>query len=151
MDFDITDEERTVLQQISHPLEDAVAICKKGPQSKFDLMPLYNSSDLIKQLFEYFDFETKRFRAMPYDIFLKSFYWKLISEMKKEAAEWKCEQCGAWEDTTLEVHHKTYLHHGAEHRFMHELRVLCHDCHGNEHKRLEALKQAHPKEEAVRV
>ena len=47
-------------------------------------------------------------------------------EMQKKSAEKR-------KENNLQVHHKTYLHHGKEVFYLEDLIVLCDNCHHNEH------------------
>lgn len=70
---------------------------------------------------------------MKYSDFLKTLYWRSITKYKKERSNYKCELCGSTEN--LQIHHKTYIHHGKEIFYLNDLIVLCGRCHKNEHKR----------------
>lgn len=70
---------------------------------------------------------------MRYSDFLKTQYWRSITKHLKEKAGNKCELCGA--ENNLQVHHKTYLHHGKEIFFLDDLCVLCDKCHHQEHEK----------------
>lgn len=71
---------------------------------------------------------------MPYHQFLKTHYWAVVSGVVKARAN-VCEQCG--EVFGLQVHHKTYEHHGEEHSHMDDLQCLCRLCHGAKHSTME--------------
>ena len=70
-------------------------------------------------------------REMKYQDFLKTPYWKAISEKKKRQANWKCELCNSQQG--LQTHHKTYENHGSELYNLQDLIVLCHKCHDKFH------------------
>jgi hypothetical protein len=67
---------------------------------------------------------------LKYFYYLKSSYWRIISEEKKRQANWKC-SCGCREN--LQTHHLSNDHHGEEHLYMNELQVLCRKCHQSLH------------------
>lgn len=92
-----------------------------------------------------FDVElvAKKILALEYSDFLKTVYWRCISNYLRREAGKKCVKCGS--NKNLCVHHKTYVHHGKEHLFLEDLEVLCGDCHANEH-----LQQKENKEFNVR-
>lgn len=68
---------------------------------------------------------------MPYSVFLKTQYWRSITKYLRDKAGHKCQICG--KENNLQVHHKTYLHHGKEVFYLDDLIVLCDKCHHNEH------------------
>jgi ribosomal protein S27AE len=69
-------------------------------------------------------------RAMPYEGFLRTGYWRIITAHVRESRQ-VCERCGS--GSSLQVHHKTYEHHFAEHAHLEDLELLCRFCHANEH------------------
>jgi len=72
-------------------------------------------------------------KAMNYNDFLQTPYWKIIATKVKKNANYQCVYCKA--TTNLEVHHKTYKNHGCEHKFWKEdLISLCSACHTKEHE-----------------
>lgn len=74
---------------------------------------------------------------LSYSDFLKTEYWKGIRHYKLYNANYKCALCNSKEK--LNVHHKTYEHHGLEHikKYADEdLIVLCNDCHEKFHDKL---------------
>jgi hypothetical protein len=78
--------------------------------------------------------EGQAVRFFEYPLFLKSPYWQKVRELVKGRARYRCELC-AWR-TDLEVHHKTYQHHGSEHYHLHDLICLCRECHAKFHDKL---------------
>ena len=42
------------------------------------------------------------------------------------------------DENTVDVHHKTYEHHGQEHRYLGDLVLLCRNCHSKFHDKLVA-------------
>ena len=71
-------------------------------------------------------------RRMPYDQFMSTRYWRLVSIQVKQEAHWCCQQCGR-HSHDLEVHHEGYNHHGYEMFRYKELRCLCPECHERKH------------------
>lgn len=74
---------------------------------------------------------------MDYIDFLKTPYWKAISEYKRKRANYCCELCCS--KGKLNVHHKTYERHGSEHKFSvmdKDLICLCSDCHAKFHDKV---------------
>lgn len=72
-------------------------------------------------------------KNMPYTDFLKTLYWKTISNRKKYQCGFRCQLCNSTE--RLETHHRTYAIRGYELDNMKELTVLCNNCHGKHHKK----------------
>lgn len=72
-----------------------------------------------------------RLMAMDYGDFLKTKYWTAISMYLKHKADGKCSRCGSTDN--LNVHHKSYAHHGLELFYLDDLTVLCEHCHSGEH------------------
>jgi 5-methylcytosine-specific restriction endonuclease McrA len=72
--------------------------------------------------------------ALTYQEFLNSDYWRYVRTIKLNQAQNKCELCNS--DEALNVHHKTYEHHGEEHKHLSDLIVLCHKCHSKFHDKL---------------
>ena len=77
---------------------------------------------------------TKHIRAMSYQDFVRTPYWKTISEYKKFKSNYKCSLCGS--NQKLATHHSSYERHGREHEYIvvdEDLIVLCKDCHDKFH------------------
>lgn len=72
--------------------------------------------------------------SLSYPDFLQTLYWRAISSYKIKQSFLRCEKCKGY--GKLEVHHKTYKHHGEELDYLEDLMVLCRDCHNNIHKSL---------------
>lgn len=68
---------------------------------------------------------------LTYTEFLHTAYWNGISNSIKANSNFKCELCGS--KYKLNVHHKTYKHHGYELQHMEDLICVCEDCHKNLH------------------
>lgn len=70
-------------------------------------------------------------KGMNYQDFLNTLYWKTIAEKVKYRSK-KCAVCNSEEN--LNVHHRTYEHHGEELYYMwKDLVCLCHECHEKYH------------------
>lgn len=73
----------------------------------------------------------EQIRRMPYKEFLKTPYWKIISEFQKYESDYCCVICGS--KTNLNVHHTTYKNHGNEALNLEDLITVCRDCHRKIH------------------
>ncbi len=128
----ITTVEDRTMQSMSEEFARLAKSLKKSRHTEEDLRSIYYYT------WDYwlvmFDKEYDLLKRLPYSEFLNTFYWKLVREAKILAAEFSCELCSkkTWQ---LDVHHKTYAHHGAEHRNLGDLSVLCHKCHTKQHKK----------------
>lgn len=72
-------------------------------------------------------------KQMPYKDFLLTTYWKVISKEIKKNAQFRCIVCG--KEGLLNVHHRTYEHHGEELKYIDkDLICLCENCHNLYHK-----------------
>ena len=71
------------------------------------------------------------FKKMPYQMFLNTYYWKTISDYKKEQFGNKCQLCGS--EKYLNTHHRDYSIRGEEFKNLNELTVLCNKCHSKFH------------------
>jgi hypothetical protein len=77
-------------------------------------------------------FIKKYIKNMNYYDFLKTPYWKIVSKKAKEFCGYRCMLCNS--SNNLHTHHRTYEHHGEEHRYIKEdLIVLCKECHSKFH------------------
>ena len=89
--------------------------------------------------------------SVKYFYFLKSSYWRIISEEVKRRANWRC-ACGCREN--LQVHHTKEgdQYHGEEH-LMNGLVCLCKNCHQGLHgtsvKVAEKKRQRDNKKESI--
>lgn len=72
--------------------------------------------------------------ALPYKAFLRTPYWDIVRRLKLKESGFNCELCAR--KGTLQVHHKTYAHHGNEHANLQDLIVLCRGCHAKFHDKL---------------
>jgi hypothetical protein len=69
-------------------------------------------------------------RAMPYEEYLQTPWWRLRRHARLEKAHGKCERCGKV-TSIADVHHVHYDRRGAERDT--DLEVLCRDCHAGHH------------------
>ena len=80
--------------------------------------------------------EIHRFLRIPtprtYQSFLKSKYW-FDCKQRVLQRDGCCQACGG--RNALEVHHKTYEHHGDEMNHLDDLTALCPDCHAACHRK----------------
>ena len=75
-------------------------------------------------------------KSMIYKDFIKTIYWKCIAYEKKRISGFSCQTCNSKE--SLNVHHKTYNHHGEEHNYINnDLICLCSKCHSLFHNKSE--------------
>lgn len=74
-------------------------------------------------------------KAMPYQAFLDTPYWKAVSGWVKHRAKGRCQMCG--KKGEIAVHHRTYMHHGDEVNHLEDLICLCRECHAKFHDKLE--------------
>jgi len=111
-----------------------------NPNSSFK--PYVKAGEKIKYIMgkDYFNNEDEikvAVRSMNYHDFLKTPYWDGVRSYKLERAKYRCELCNG--EGILNVHHKTYEHHGLEHLRTvadKDLIVLCKDCHEKFHDKL---------------
>jgi hypothetical protein len=68
-----------------------------------------------------------RIRQMPYQEFTKTAYWFAVAMKVKTNAKMRCQVCNCPDG--LQVHHRCYDHHGAEHANLEDLIALCTNCH----------------------
>jgi hypothetical protein len=75
----------------------------------------------------------KKIKSMPYNEFLKTPYWKLISWHCKRKHRFTCLMCNSKEN--LQTHHKDYKFHGQEHTVwgFQNLICVCDKCHSKHH------------------
>ena len=73
-------------------------------------------------------------KDMDYRHFLKTPYWKAIAAHTKYRAGYRCQLCNS--AYNLVTHHRSYKIHGREHAHMHELIVLCNNCHSKFHDKI---------------
>lgn len=64
---------------------------------------------------------------MKYEDYLKTDYWKAVSDAVKKRADYRCQVCNSPHD--LCAHHRTYEHRGRELDHLSDLICLCRRCH----------------------
>lgn len=89
--------------------------------------PLKERMHKIKHVNVDWDVISEYINSMNYQSFLQTPYWKAISSHAKYKARYKCQICNSKND--LDTHHRSYSIHGSEHANIHDLTVLCRDCH----------------------
>lgn len=62
-----------------------------------------------------------------YDAYLKTDYWKAVSDSVKRRAGYRCQVCNSQHD--LQAHHRTYDHKGSELEHLDDLVCMCRRCH----------------------
>ena len=67
--------------------------------------------------------------VMNYDEFLNTIYWGIVKGYVLSTHP----ICTCGSQFGLQVHHKTYAHHGEEHRYLDDLQVKCRLCHKEIH------------------
>jgi len=72
----------------------------------------------------------KELRALPYEIYLLTPHWSVLSTQVKNRAGWQCESCQR--GSLLTTHHKTYARLGQE--LLSDLECLCRECHWKRRK-----------------
>jgi 5-methylcytosine-specific restriction endonuclease McrA len=81
-----------------------------------------------------FDFDNSLFiEDTNYKSFLRSQYWQFVRLKVLDRDNCQCSKCG--NTSMLEVHHKSYEHHGDELNYLGDLITLCKWCHQKEHKK----------------
>lgn len=86
----------------------------------------------IKQIDNCFEDQIVEYiQNMEYSDFLQTAYWDAIRSQKLYLSRYKCSLCD--DNQNLQVHHKTYEHHGYEHIYLDDLIVLCGRCHSKHH------------------
>ncbi len=80
-------------------------------------------------------------QQMDYAVFLATPYWKGVASRVRQQARFSCSLCSE-KERSLEVHHRTYEHHGYEHMHLEDLICLCDLCHSKFHDKFpEAVAQ----------
>lgn len=70
-------------------------------------------------------------RSLKYDEYLKTEYWKNLSETIKREADYRCQICNSEEN--LNVHHRSYEHKGFLELEKKDLICICEKCHSIYH------------------
>lgn len=80
------------------------------------------------------DKQTKLNMSKKYNDYLKTDYWKAVSDAVKRRAGYRCQLCNSQHD--LCAHHRTYEHRGSELENLDDLVCLCRRCHEIFHGRV---------------
>lgn len=90
---------------------------------------------LLRNILPFFEQDFTQYaedlKALSYHDFLKTPYWDAISQKVRQQYHYMCSLCGRKEG--LNVHHKTYIHHGYEAYHLEDLICLCAKCHSKFH------------------
>ena len=122
-DKQLLQERRQQMQVINGDI--IIGKIKTSPSKRFHVM--------TSTFYQHNSIELKN---MPYKQFLQTHYWTIVRNYKLYLVGYKCNLCGS--SSILNVHHKSYEHHGEEHKYLEDLIVLCQPCHGKFHDKLEA-------------
>ncbi len=76
--------------------------------------------------------EVDRLRALPYKEFLETDYWRSVRLAMFHRHGRSCGLCGV-KKGRVDIHHRTYKHHGEELRNLGDLIILCRTCHESAH------------------
>lgn len=95
-----------------------------------DREPSDDDETLLKGDKEFQNLLAPELIRMPYPRFLDSAYWKIVKRIMRRRFR-ECQICGCKQG--LEVHHKSYKHHGLELQYLDDLMVVCRGCHQNIH------------------
>lgn len=71
-----------------------------------------------------------RLSELPYELYLRTHHWQTIRRAALDHYGPACLLCG--NTGQVDVHHRTYQRRGSER--LHDLTILCRDCHGRFHK-----------------
>lgn len=70
-------------------------------------------------------------KELKYEDYLKTEYWKELSEVIKKEADYKCQICNS--DSNLNVHHRSYEYKGIPELEKKDLVCICDKCHSIYH------------------
>lgn len=101
-------------------------VCKKWPNVSDEEYLFILNAVWVEDWFEQYNL-----CHMRYQDFLKTRYWRVISQAAKKKTPY-CQDCFEYLQQ-LHVHHKTYVRRGLEWLFPDDLIVLCHSCHRERH------------------
>ena len=109
-------------------------ILKPVGRINYDLSLFIDIEKTINSLSHEMQFElAKKIKSMEYDDFISSFYWKLLSLHIKKQSLHRCRFCNS--NDVLNVHHRSYEHHGYEYQtYKTELVCICEKCQNGLHK-----------------
>ena len=82
--------------------------------------------------------------TMNYHDYLKTDYWKAVSQAVKKRAGYRCQICNSQHD--LQAHHRCYDHRGNELNHLDDLTCLCRRCHAIFHGQMPQVAPAPVKE-----
>jgi len=71
--------------------------------------------------------EQKILKQLPYQLYLQTPHWQRMQKIARKKAKNRCQLC--YSDKRLDVHHRRYTHLGDYNNELHDLIVLCRDCH----------------------
>lgn len=98
--------------------------------SRGKLTPLYVLSDKNTA-----EASSEQIRDDSYRTFLQGEFWQGLRAVMLCLADNMCADCETrYDPAGLQVHHKTYAHHGYENWHLEDLEVLCVTCHGKKPK-----------------
>lgn len=80
-------------------------------------------------------------KYLPYSEYLKTDHWRAVRRAAIDHYGRRCLLCGAT-DASVNVHHRTYDRLGRER--LHDLTVLCRDCHAAHHEEPSRKKYGEP-------
>jgi len=89
------------------------------------------------QLTELKERQVAKLRSINYKAYLRTEHWKTVRKTMLDFAGHRCQLCNA-DNRELHVHHRSYENRGRETHS--DLIVLCADCHGQFHDKLELSK-----------
>lgn len=73
--------------------------------------------------------------SYSYEAYLKTDYWKNVSQLVKKRDGFRCRLCNSQHD--LIAHHRSYDHRGDEQNHLGDLTCLCQRCHGIFHGKIQ--------------
>lgn len=76
--------------------------------------------------------DAKYLKALPYREFLKTDYWRSVKITVYTRRGRACSKCNA-KHGIVDLHHRSYAHHGEELKYLDDLIVLCRKCHKYAH------------------
>lgn len=91
----------------------------------------YKRFELIKNANVDWEIINGYINDINYYDFLKTPYWKAVSERVKYKAKFRCQICNSTDN--LCVHHRSYSSHGDEVHNLEDLICICQDCHTKHH------------------
>jgi 5-methylcytosine-specific restriction endonuclease McrA len=98
-------------------------------QSIFNILNWEERFRYLQNTYEIEDYAA--LKTMDYDEFLLTVYWKIITAYLFMKRGKECGECHR--RSHVDVHHKTYDHHGVEHEYLEDLCLRCKECHNKIH------------------